>query len=179
MTNGPEGPRVVHAFLPRETPGYRIEETWDTLGMRATRSDDTVLDGAFVPDRYVGRVLPAGAPDLFVLAIFAGAEPTFATIYTAVAERVRDLALAGTKRRTSLALTRSMAYHPELQHRAAEMQLELEAIAPHLERVAEGWSDGVDRGAAWPIKLVALKHRCVEGAVTIADKLGGYFAGLR
>ena len=39
------------------------------LGMRATRSDDTILDGAFVPDRYVARVVPAGAAgiDPFVL----------------------------------------------------------------------------------------------------------------
>src|SRR5262249_54438632 len=52
----PSGPKIVHAFMPRDTAGYHIEETWDTLGMRATRSDDTVLDGAFVPDRYVSRV---------------------------------------------------------------------------------------------------------------------------
>ena len=56
--------------MPRDTEGYRIEETWDVLGMRATRSDDTILDGAFVPDRYVARVVPAGAAgvDRFVLA---------------------------------------------------------------------------------------------------------------
>ena len=40
--------------------GLSVEETWDVLGMRATRSDDTVLDGAFVPDRYIARVVPAG-----------------------------------------------------------------------------------------------------------------------
>ena len=56
----PAAPKIVHAFLPRDTPGYTIKETWDTLGMRATRSDDTLLDGAFVPDRYIARVLPAG-----------------------------------------------------------------------------------------------------------------------
>src|SRR5262245_53046410 len=121
MTEGPDGPQIVHAFLPRDASGYRIEETWDTLGMRATRSDDTLLEGAFAPDRYVGRIVPAGTPDLFVLAIFAWAEPTFAAVYTAIAERARDLALAGAKRRTSLALSRSMAYHPEVQHGAAEM----------------------------------------------------------
>ena len=38
-------PKIVHAFMPRDTEGYRIEETWDVLGMRATRSDDTILDG--------------------------------------------------------------------------------------------------------------------------------------
>src|SRR5215207_5738846 len=53
----PANPKVVHAFLPRDTPGYRIVESWDTLGMRATRSDDTVLEGAFVPDQYIPRVV--------------------------------------------------------------------------------------------------------------------------
>ena len=64
--NDPKGPHVIHAFMPRDTKGYTIKETWDTLGMRATRSDDTILDGAFVPDRYVARRVPAGNPDLFV-----------------------------------------------------------------------------------------------------------------
>ena len=47
--------------MPRDTKGYTIKDTWDVLGMRATRSDDTVLDGAFVPDKYIARVVPAGA----------------------------------------------------------------------------------------------------------------------
>ena len=55
-TSDPENPKVVHVFMPRDTDGYRIEETWDTLGMRATRSDDTILEGAFVPDQYVARI---------------------------------------------------------------------------------------------------------------------------
>jgi alkylation response protein AidB-like acyl-CoA dehydrogenase len=46
-TSDPQAPKGVHAFLPRTSDGYRIVETWDTLGMRATRSDDTVLEGAF------------------------------------------------------------------------------------------------------------------------------------
>ena len=49
----PTRPMVVHAFMPRDTAGYQIVETWDTLGMRATRSDDTILRGAVVPDRYI------------------------------------------------------------------------------------------------------------------------------
>jgi len=61
--------------MPRSTSGYRIVETWDTLGMRATRSDDTILEGAFVPDRYVARVvLPdLPAPTAFVLGVFGWA----------------------------------------------------------------------------------------------------------
>ena len=40
----PAAPKIVHAFMPRDTKGYTIKETWDVLGMRATRSDDTVLE---------------------------------------------------------------------------------------------------------------------------------------
>ena len=163
------GPKVIHAFLPRDTKGYAIKETWDTLGMRATRSDDTLLDGAFVPDKYVARVVPAGTADLFVLAIFAWAEPTFASIYLGLAERARDLAAAGAKKRTSLALTRSMAYHPEVQRCFSEMQLALEGTSAQVERVAEEWSTGKDHGAQWPMKLVAAKHNAVETAKKVAD----------
>jgi hypothetical protein len=35
----------------RVAGGYRMLETWDTLGLRATGSDDTILEGAFVPVR--------------------------------------------------------------------------------------------------------------------------------
>jgi len=162
--------QIVHAFMPRDTAGYHIKETWDTLGMRATRSDDTILEGAFVPDRYIARILPAGSADLFVLSIFAWAEPTFAGVYAGIARRAIDLAVASVKKRTSLALSRSMAYHPEVQHAIAAMQIELEGMDAHLERVASDWAAGVDHGAQWPMKLVAMKHHCVEGAKQIVDR---------
>ncbi len=81
----PDAPKIVHAFVLRDTPGCRIVDTWDVLGMRATRSDDTVLDGVFVPDQYVARVVPAGAAgiDHFVIAIFAWAVLGFANSTTA------------------------------------------------------------------------------------------------
>jgi alkylation response protein AidB-like acyl-CoA dehydrogenase len=163
------GPQIVHAFLPRDAAGYRVEETWDTLGMRATRSDDTILEGAFVPDRNIARVLPAGAADPFVLSIFAWADVGFANVYYAIGQRAFDLAVAGVKRRTSLGLGRSMAYHPEIQHEVAEMAMELEALGPYVDRVAEEWSAGVDHGARWPMKLVAVKHRCAEAAKRVVD----------
>jgi len=165
----PGGPKIVHAFLPRDAKGYTIKETWDTLGMRATRSDDTLLDGAFIPDKYVARVVPAGTADLFVLAIFGWAEPTFGSIYLGLAERARDIAAAGVKKRTSLALTRSMAYHPEVQRCFSEMQLALEAAGAQVDRVAQDWSSGVDHGAQWPMKLVAAKHNAVEAAKKVVD----------
>ena len=132
-TSDPANPKVVHAFLPRNTPDWHVVETWDTLGMRATRSDDTVIDGAVIPDRYVARVVPAGlaGADEFVLGIFAWAEPTFASMYLGLAERALELAVAGAKRRTSIGLGgRALAYHPMIQHTIAEMAMELETSPP-------------------------------------------------
>ena len=165
----PRGPQMVHAFMPRNTPGYRIEETWDTMGMRATRSDDTILEGAFVPDKYVARVLPAGSADLFVLTLFAWVEPMFGSIYLAAAKRAMDLAIEGVKSKTSLALTRSMAYHPEIQHHVAEMYLALEAGNAQVEKTANDWANNVDHGAEWPAKLVGTKHNATAAAMKVAD----------
>ncbi len=170
--SNPAAPKIVHAFMPRDTPGYAIKETWDTLGMRATRSDDTILDGAFVPDRYIMRVVPAGAAgiDAFVLGVFAWALLGFANIYYGMARRALDLAVETAKRRTALALSRPMSYHPEVQHAIGEMALNLESIGPQLDRVADEWSNGVNYGAGWVIKIFAAKHNAVETGWRIVDR---------
>ena len=164
------GPKIVHAFLPRSHDGYRIVETWDTLGMRATKSDDVVLDGAFVPDKYIARIVPAGQVDPFVLGIFAWGLTGFANIYYGIARRAIDLAVAGIKTKTSLAVSRSMAYHPEIQHAVAEMALALDPIEPHNEKLAEDWSAGVDHGGSWPAKIVSAKYHAVEACWRIVDR---------
>lgn len=164
------GPKVIHAFMPRQTRGYRIVETWDTLGMRATRSDDIILDGVFVPDSRIARIVPAGTADAFVLGIFAWALLGFASIYHAVAQRAIDLVVPQIRSKTALAVSRSMAYHPEIQHAVAEMALLLDPIGPHVASVAEDWSNGVDHGATWPAKIVSAKHHAVESCWRIVDR---------
>jgi alkylation response protein AidB-like acyl-CoA dehydrogenase len=179
-TSNPQAPKIVHAFMPRDTRGYTIKANWDVLGMRATRSDDTVLEGAFVPDKYIARVVAPGAAgiDLFILAIFGWAMPMFGNIYYAIAQRAFDWTIENVKKKTSLAMSRSMAYHAEVQHAIADMALELEAIGPHLDKIAQDWSDGANHGHMWGAKLVAVKHRAVEGAWKVVDTAmelaGGY-----
>jgi alkylation response protein AidB-like acyl-CoA dehydrogenase len=167
----PTAPKIVHAFMPRDTSGYRIAETWDVMGMRATRSDDTILEGAFVPDRYIARVLPAGlaGADLFVLAIFAWALTGFSNVYYGLARRVLELTVEHVQNKYSLGMTRSMAYHPEVQHEVAEMAMELEAMGAQIDTLARDWSEGAQH-PDWPIKIVAAKYRAVEGAWRIADR---------
>lgn len=163
------GPKIVHAFMPRDSKGYRIVETWDTLGMRGTRSDDVMLEGAFVPDKYVARTLPAGGADQFIVAMFAWALMGFANIYYGMAQRACELAIAAVKNKKSVAVSRTMAYHPEVQHAVAQMALTLDPVGPHLDHVAQEWSDGVDHGATWPSRIVSAKYHAVEACWKIVD----------
>src|SRR5438128_11592210 len=150
-TRDPKAPKIVHGFLPRDGKGFTIKDTWDVLGMRATRSDDTVLEGAFVPDKYIARVVPAGAAGVpFVLGIFAWALLNFGNVYYGLALRVRDLIVEQLKTKKSMALSRPMAYHAEIQHGVAEIVIALEAIGPHLEAIARDWSEGV-APPHWPV----------------------------
>jgi alkylation response protein AidB-like acyl-CoA dehydrogenase len=170
MSN-PSAPKIVHAFMPRDSKGYSIKDTWDVLGMRATRSDDTVLEGAFVPDKYIARVVAAGAAgaDNFVVGFFTWALVGFGNIYYGLALRVREVLIEQLKTKTSIALTRPMIYHPEIQHGIAEISMDLEAMGPHVEAVATAWAEG-NVGPDWLVRLMSMKHKVVEGAFRVADR---------
>ena len=169
-TDHPDGPRIIHAFMPRNTEGFEIKETWDVMGMRATRSDDTILDEVFIPEKYIADIVPAGEGDPFVLSIFAWALLGFGAIYCGVAKRAIDLVIPMVKEKTSLALTRPMSYHPEIQHSVAQMMLAYQTMNPILEHTASEWVAGVDHGHDWPAKIVGAKYNCVETCWQVVDK---------
>lgn len=170
-TSDPANPKVIHGFLPRNTPGVTIKDTWDVMGMRATRSDDTVLEGAFVPDKFIVRQVPAGiaGADFFILSIFAWALTGFGNVYYGLAQRVLELTVDHVKNKQPVTMARSWAHHPEVQNGVADIVLALEAIAAQLESVAQDWSNGVQH-PDWPIKLVAAKYNAVEAVWKIVDR---------
>ncbi len=175
-------PMIIHAFLPRDFENFEIKETWDdVMGMRATRSDDTLINGVIIPEKYIVRKVPAGFKgiDGFVLGIFSWALIGFGNIYYAIAQRVVDMVIETVHKKKSISLGRpSMAYHSGVQHDIAEIILELEGIGPHLDTIAREWTEGKDYGAAWGIKIFAAKCHAVEGSWRIVDKamdiMGGF-----
>jgi alkylation response protein AidB-like acyl-CoA dehydrogenase len=167
----PAQPKVVHAFIQRETRGVRTVETWDTLGVRATRSDDTLLEGAIAPREFVARVLPAGPPaDPFIDGIFGWAISGISSVYYGIAKRAFDLAAAGAQRRSSVALGgKTYAHHPLTQSSIAEAAVKLDAIQALVERVANDWWAGVDHGSRWPAKILAAKLFAADTAREVVD----------
>jgi len=170
-TSDPEHPQIVHGFLARDTPGIEIVDTWDTLGMRATQSQDTVLDKAFCPDEMCPVVCPPGFAGAgpFHGAIFAWALTGFAAVYFGAARRAYDITVAKMPTRTSLALTGSMANHPEVQHHVAKMRMALDAAEALLDRTAGDWEAGAQH-EDWPVRLVANRQVVINAANDVVDR---------
>jgi alkylation response protein AidB-like acyl-CoA dehydrogenase len=170
-TSDPAGPRIVHGFLPRDTEGLDIVETWDTLGMRATQSQDTILDRAFVPDELVAVVCPAGfaGAGLFHVSIFAWALMGFASVYLGAARRAFDITVTKMPTRTSIALTRSMAHHPQVQHHVSAMRMAYDAAEALLERTTGDWARGAAH-ADWPVRIVAARQVVINNAFDVVDR---------
>lgn len=170
-------PTIVHGFLTRdaagaESPGVTITPDWNTLGMRATQSHTTRLDGAVVADERVARILPVGpSGDVYTLAIAANFHTLIASVYAGIADRALELAVESAQHKTSLRNDGApQAHDPDIRWRIADAALALDALAPQLQAVARDRDQGVDRGTRWFRDLAGLKHRSVETARHVVDQ---------
>jgi alkylation response protein AidB-like acyl-CoA dehydrogenase len=122
-------------------------------------------------DRGVTQSVDQAVEDLALASGERGGEAVlgFATVYAAIAQRAYDEAVTRAHQRTSIALTRSMAYHPGVQHEIAEMRIALESIDGYLGSVIADSSNHVDNGMDWPVKILAAKHFAVNQAWQVVD----------
>jgi alkylation response protein AidB-like acyl-CoA dehydrogenase len=84
---------VIHFGAPMNAPEVRIEQTWRTLGMRGTASNDVVLDNLFIPDASVSFSRKAGEWHPVFQIIATVAFPLIYAVYLGVAEGARDIAM--------------------------------------------------------------------------------------
>ncbi|MFM0323530.1 acyl-CoA dehydrogenase family protein [Caballeronia glebae] len=175
----PQAPKIVHAFIRRDAAGHRTVKTWDALGLRATRSDDTWLEGAIAPRDKVIRVLPAGIPDdPFVDGILGAVLPGLGAVYYGIAKRAFDIAVESAKRRSSPAIGgKTYAYKPLTQQAVAQAAIELASIEALVDRAAQlWWTSGYGEDEPWIAHLLAAKQHAVDGAlrvVNLALKIAG------
>ncbi|MET3950177.1 acyl-CoA dehydrogenase family protein [Arthrobacter sp. UYEF36] len=163
--------QLVHGFLSRDTTGYEILADWDTLGMRASQSNTTVLDGAVVPAERIFRKLPVGPnADPLIFAIFACFETLLAAVYTGIGERALTVGVEAVKGRTSFKNGgRSYAQDPDIRWKVADAAMAMDALYPQLSSVAADVDALADHGSQWFPKLVGLKVSATETARTVVD----------
>jgi len=164
----PDDPRIVYGFVTRE--GTETKDDWDTLGMRATQSRTTVLDGAHAPaDRVVRRLPPGPNPDPFVFGIFACFELLLSSVYLGIAQRALDLAVETVRSRTSMKTGDVYAHDPDIRWRLATAAMDLETALTQLHATAADVDARVDHGPRWFAKLAGTKVRATETAKDVVE----------
>ncbi|HLT76242.1 MAG TPA: acyl-CoA dehydrogenase family protein [Ferrovibrio sp.] len=167
MTMAREGDTVLHAGVPMKSKGVRIEQTWRTLGMRASGSQDVVLDKVFVPEAAIAVRRPAGVWHPFFHLVSVIAWPLIYSVYRGVAEKLRDetVTLAMRKRQDGDTLQLIGALDTAL---AA-------AVAAHEQMVALG--ETATPGEAVTSTMMTLKRvmteQMLEAASIAMDAAGG------
>ncbi|BCW84410.1 acyl-CoA dehydrogenase [Arthrobacter sp. NicSoilE8] len=176
---------LVFGFLRRNEPGHETLDDWNTLGMRASASNTTLLTDAVIPAERIFRKLPVGPnKDLLIFAIFACFETLLAAVYTGLAERAFALAVDNVKRRVSAKYGgRSFAQDPDIRWKIADAAMAMDGMLPQLSAITRDVDRMVDHGPQWFPKLVGLKSRATENAryvVDLAIRVSGgssYFRG--
>jgi alkylation response protein AidB-like acyl-CoA dehydrogenase len=162
------GPQVLFFRVPRDAEGLRMKETWDTMGMRATRSDDFELENVFVPDEAVFHSYPVGHFDATMLkTVWGWAMPTFGAVYLGIGAGALQFAREQVQ-------ARGRHEDPEVQHLFAEMEVLLETARAVLYRHAQEMDSGalytelpVQDGMA---RAVMTKYVTTNNAVAIVDR---------
>ena len=151
--------------------GVTAKGDWDTLGMRATQSETTVLDGAYAPADRVYRALPPGpSADSFVFALFAVFEILLGAVYTGIGRRALELGADATRRRRSMKYDgRAYSQDPDIRWKVADAALLQDGAELQVFALARDVDEQVDHGARWFAQVVGLKVRAVDAARRVVD----------
>lgn len=171
-----EAPRVGGFLVPVGSPGFRVERTWNPLGMRATGSHDAVLEDVHVPlDHAVDIRLPSewdarGEGQAGWFGILPGA------LYTGVAEAARDWLVQFLQNRVPTNLGQPLSTVARIQQAVGEVE---ELLAINRRLIASAARDidegrGVSQSEAGLIKVVTTENaiRAVEQALKLTGNHG-------
>lgn len=167
MTMAVSGDSVLHAAIPMKSEGIRIEQTWRTLGMRASGSHDVVLDNVFVADAAVAVKRPVGVWHPFFHLVTMIAFPLIYGVYRGVAESLCEEA-------TALAARRRLDPDAQLQVGAMETALTAAAAAhDHMVTLGESAMPGAATSAMiMNLKRVTTDNLLAAGNLAL-DAAGG------
>jgi len=112
-------------LVPREAGGRRVEANWDTLGMRATRSDSLILEDCRLPD--AAALFHSNDIRLFRQTSLNWFWGSYTAVYLGVAQAAYDELRRVMKARRPEGYAQPLAYHPDVRRHIAELSADLEA----------------------------------------------------
>ncbi|WP_049870553.1 acyl-CoA dehydrogenase family protein [Pseudomonas cremoricolorata] len=115
-------PLVGGFLVHRDTPGIRIIEAWDHLGMRATCSHEVHFDEVLIPLEHAVAVSPASAPRAeFDSETLLWMSTLLPALYDGVAQAARDWLLGFLHRRVPSNLGAALASLPRFEELAGRI----------------------------------------------------------
>jgi alkylation response protein AidB-like acyl-CoA dehydrogenase len=149
----------------RSTPGVRIEDTWNSLAMRGTGSNDLFLENVHVEaDAYVEGQVPAIPGAQLRL---AGWSSLTSAVYLGTAQAAHDEAIRFARERRPNSLQKPIASVPHIQEKTGKMELALLQSRAVLFGLAEQFSH--DPMSVDPSLFAAAKYLATNHAIEIVD----------
>ncbi len=176
-------PDIANFMVYRDDPGFRVEETWDTLGMRSTGSHDIVFESIRLP---AGRLMTRrewGTPDPRGAAGAAWFALGVAATSLGIARAARDYAVAFARQRTPND-TRTIKDFPGVRAKIARADLLLHRSRTLIHDAAHHWetrsvigdglslADGLEPALRVAAAKIDTMNACIE-AVDLAMRVVG------
>ncbi len=112
-------------LVPHGAPGRRVNANWDTLGMRATRSDSLILEDCRVPDSAV--LFHADDTRRFRNEFLNWFWGSYTAVYLGIAVAAYDELRRVMHTRQPHGYAQPLAWHPDVRRHIAELSADLEA----------------------------------------------------
>lgn len=122
IMDGDEPSGLGTFLVPSDAPGVTVEHTWEAMALRASGSDDLVLNDARVPSSALLNERPVGAPDPRGALGLPWGALTLSAIYTGVAVAARDEAAHFAATRVPTALGKPIGELPAIREKIGEME---------------------------------------------------------
>lgn len=164
-----DDPLVGSFLVHKDSPGIRIVDEWDHLGMRATCSHRVEFDNVLLPLDHAVEVNPVSAPrpeldgeGMVWMAVL------LASLYDAVAQASRDWLVTFLRERVPTNLGQPLASLPRFQERVGRIDTLLFANRNLLDSAAAGWVKAENTG-----QLKQLVTQNAIAAVELAIEITG------
>jgi len=165
------GDEIFHGFISRDQKGWSQRADWNTLGMRATQSYTTLLDGAIVsPTRLVRRVMVGSFDDAFLRAIFRNFLLLVSSVYAGIADRALEIMV--NKVGTKIEISKSEGLQVDVsddRRQVASVAIEIDALGPQLREYSSITDFQSSTPAHWMRLFSGIKHQSVETARRAVD----------
>lgn len=158
---------LIMLVIPREVPGIisgiKVEETWDSMGMRGTASNTVHFQDCFVAEENV-----IGEPgDAIRKHVSDGYAFGFGAIGVGLAEAALDFTVQYAKSTTFKPDSHPISHYSSIQQRVAEMRVEIESAKLFLSQAAYARDNESPEQRVLPVTLA--KYAGTEVSIKLTD----------